>query len=519
MSSIITIGTRGSKLALWQANYAKKSLRKIGINCIIKVIQTKGDKIKELSFDKIEGKGFFIKEIEEALLKKQIDLAVHSYKDLPTTQTKGLVIAAVSKREDPSECLLISPNSVDLTKKLCLKKGAVVGTSSSRRKSQLLAFRNDITLKDIRGNVPTRIKKLKENLYDAILIAYAGVKRLKLNLSDFHSEIIHPTKIIPAPAQGVIAYQIRETDVKLRQQLKKINCLQTEETSYIERKILNLFEGGCQLPLGVYCNKDDSCFHVWTTNANSSNVAPIRVYYKSKNVKLLISKSVSKIRHIKPKTVFITRELESMKYFSNCLSANGYKVHGKSLIEITQIPFNTLPQTEWIFFSSKNGVEHFFNQNPDLTKNVKFATIGKGTASAVKQFGKTLSFIGDNSSTIEVAKSFSKLVRGKTVLFPGAKNGIRTVQKTIKNDVNKVDLFVYETNIIHNVSIPKAEIMVFTSPSNVSAYFIDNKISKTQSVVAIGETTAKKLKSCGCKNIIISQAPDEFGLTESVFLI
>jgi hydroxymethylbilane synthase len=155
----IIIGTRGSELALWQANYTKELLEEKGCEVEIKIIQTSGDKTQDwnTSFDKLEGKGFFTKELEEALLRKEIDLAVHSHKDLPTVNPEGLIIAGVSKRKDPSELLLIKKSAVDKDQKFSLKKSALVGTSSARRKSQLLAFRPDVKVTDLRGNVPTRI--------------------------------------------------------------------------------------------------------------------------------------------------------------------------------------------------------------------------------------------------------------------------------------------------------------------------------------------------------------------------
>jgi hydroxymethylbilane synthase len=181
----IIIGSRGSDLALWQANHVKNRLVQAGFDCSITIIKTQGDKIQHLSFDKLEGKGFFTKELEEALLDGSIDLAVHSHKDLPTTSHEKLCIAAVSEREDPSEIVLINKRAVDEKQLWNLKKNAQVGTSSARRKTQLLAYRNDLNISDLRGNVPTRIQKLRDGQYDAIMLAAAGVERLQINLDEF----------------------------------------------------------------------------------------------------------------------------------------------------------------------------------------------------------------------------------------------------------------------------------------------------------------------------------------------
>lgn len=249
----IIIGSRGSDLALWQANFVKDELEKLGRQVRIEIIKTQGDIIQDLSFDKMEGKGFFTKEIEEALLNESIDLAVHSHKDLETTSPNGLKVAAVSTREDPSELMLIRKKAVDEGQIWSLKKNAVVGTSSGRRKTQLIHKRGDIQLKDLRGNVPTRINKLRKGNYDAIVLAKAGVSRLNLDISDLHAVVLDPSLFIPAPAQGVLGLQIRENDIELDALLKKINNQEVDECIQIERKVLKLMEGGCQLPLGVYC--------------------------------------------------------------------------------------------------------------------------------------------------------------------------------------------------------------------------------------------------------------------------
>ncbi len=268
-NSIIKIGTRGSDLALWQANFVREELEKLGHSVEINIIHTQGDKIQDLSFDKLEGKGFFTKEIEAALLSKEVDLAVHSHKDLETTPPAGLMIAAVSDREDPSELLLANLDAVDNNELWGLKKNAVIGTSSARRKSQLLALRPDLQIKDLRGNVPTRIKKLKTEGYDAILLAKAGVNRLNLDLSDLHVEVLDPTVFVPAPAQGVLGLQIRTEDSRLAEILSNLNHSYTAEKIELERSVLRLMEGGCQLPLGVYC--DGKTVHV--SHSKNSNEA------------------------------------------------------------------------------------------------------------------------------------------------------------------------------------------------------------------------------------------------------
>ena len=282
MKSKIIIGTRGSKLALWQAHFTRDNLEKMGIEVAIKIIKTRGDQIQHLSFDKIEGKGFFTKEIEDSLLRGDIDLAVHSMKDLPTESPEGLAITAVSYRENPADWLIINRGQEDTNKVYQLKENAVVGTSSARRKAILLDIRKDITLKDIRGNVPTRLQKLKDGQFDAIVLAAAGITRLDLDMSDFVVVKLNTKEFVPAPAQGVLAYQTRIADIETRKVIKKLHHSEVAAVTNVERKVLNLLGGGCHMPLGVYCELDDmGNYHVWAAKAATWDGALKRVQMSS----------------------------------------------------------------------------------------------------------------------------------------------------------------------------------------------------------------------------------------------
>lgn len=267
---MIKIGTRGSKLALWQAEFTRQQLKAHGVNSELVIIKTKGDKIQHLSFDKIEGKGFFTKELEQALLDGSVDMAVHSMKDLPTEQPQGLVLAAVSYRENPADLLIIRTEAVVSGKLLRLPDAAVVGTSSARRKAQMLALRPDVQLKDLRGNVPTRLEKLRKGDYDAIVLAAAGVQRLNLPLDDFTVVPFNPVEFVPAPAQGVLAFQCREEDKETRRLLAKLHHPDVAACTNVERKVLQLIGGGCHAPLGVYCKRDGAGnYHAWAAYAKA----------------------------------------------------------------------------------------------------------------------------------------------------------------------------------------------------------------------------------------------------------
>lgn len=522
----VVIGTRGSDLALWQAKFIEHKLSEIGVGVEIKIIKTQGDHILNLRLDKLEGKGFFTKELEEHLIDKTIDLAVHSHKDLPTENPPGLYVAAVSEREDPSEVILILKDCVDLTKKLSVKHNGIVGTSSNRRQSQLLAIRPDLEIEDLRGNVNTRIQKLRDENYDAIVLAKAGISRLNLDLSEFYIEEIGPSaEMIPSPAQGVLALQIREDDKELHELLQSINDASVQECIKIERKVLNLFNGGCHMPLGCYCEKEAGIFKTWTTKANSGEEFPDRLYLEADTDEKLAEKIVSKFdltsRRL-PRKVFISRELSEHSYFSRALSKHSIEIEARSLIKtvpiIHKLDSYIFRNIDWIFFSSKNGIEYFFKLEPVLPKDVKFGVVGRGSEDALKQFGKVPTFVGESSDTSEIAEEFAKIANGYHILFPSAKDSLKTIQKALSSDTKITELAIYETILEEDVPQSFADVLVFTSPSNVDAYFAENLLDPSQKVVAIGNATGKKFEEMNV-SYLLPASPDEIGLAEVVFAI
>ena len=235
MNKKITIGSRGSKLALLYAQKVKDTIVKVTSlrdeDVQVKAITTKGDQIQDTRLSEVGGKGIFSSNIEKELQDKNIDIAVHALKDLPATETKGLITDTFLERTDPSE-ILISENKKKLRE---LKSKAIIGTSSFRREYQIKKIRPDINCKLIRGNVDTRIKKLKDGIYDAIILSYAGIKFL--NFDSEISEIFSPEKIIPSAGQGIIALQCREDDEEIISVLKKINHNETFIRAHVERNI------------------------------------------------------------------------------------------------------------------------------------------------------------------------------------------------------------------------------------------------------------------------------------------
>ncbi|MDR4948769.1 hydroxymethylbilane synthase [Neobacillus cucumis] len=250
----IIVGSRRSKLALTQTNWVIDQLKKLNPNFEfeVKEIVTKGDKIQDVTLSKVGGKGLFVKEIEQAMLNKEIDMAVHSMKDMPAVLPEGLTIGCIPFREDHRDALI----SKDHVKLKDLKPGAIIGTSSLRRSAQLLAARPDLEIKWIRGNVDTRLEKLESGEYDAIILAAAGLSRLGW-AKEVVTEFIDADICVPAVGQGALSIECREEDRELLELFEKFTCKKTEMAVRAERAFLQKMEGGCQVPIGGFAQVNE----------------------------------------------------------------------------------------------------------------------------------------------------------------------------------------------------------------------------------------------------------------------
>lgn len=254
MKKNIIIGTRGSQLALWQANFIKSEIERLfpDLTVELNVIKTTGDRITDRPLAMVGGKGLFVKEIENALLNNQIDLAVHSMKDMPGSLPDGLIIGAVPERENPLD-VLISKDGLLLAD---YKKGAKIGTSSLRRASQIKHLRPEVTIADIRGNLDTRIKKLKSGEYDAIILAAAGLRRLgqEKEITEYLDESV----MTPAVGQGALCIETREKDADIAMIMQKLNHPETQVCVTGERAFLKEIEGSCHIPVACFAKIKDS---------------------------------------------------------------------------------------------------------------------------------------------------------------------------------------------------------------------------------------------------------------------
>ena len=281
MKDRITLGSRGSKLALIHAQKAKSIIIKNtnikNENVIIKEITTKGDQVQDIRLSEVGGKGLFSTNIENELKDKKIDIAVHALKDMPAIETKGLLTNTFLKRNDPREILI----SKDIKKLKDLKTNAIIGTSSYRREFQIKKIRADLNFKLIRGNVDTRIKKLNEGLYDAIILSYAGIKSLEIK--EKITEVFSTNEIIPSAGQGIIALQCRDNDNEIISLLDRINDKETFLRAQAERNVLKVLEGDCETAVGAYAfiEKD-----ILTLEAELFSLDGTQRFYEKKSCKL-----------------------------------------------------------------------------------------------------------------------------------------------------------------------------------------------------------------------------------------
>ena len=520
MRSTLIIGTRGSDLALWQARFIQKKLLQQGLNVELKIIKTQGDRIQHLSLDKLEGKGFFTKELEEALLNGEIHLAVHSHKDLPTEQPEGLTLAAVTEREDPRECLLIHPDAYDPTRLFGLKEGARIGTSSSRRKVQIMAWRPDVHLEDIRGNVPTRVEKVKNGTVDATLLAQAGINRLALDLSPLHIRTLSERAISPAPAQGVLALQTRADDAELIALLQNI-IHQPEVMNLLEgeRSLLKLFGGGCHLPLGAMCRRDLDSFVLEVAYSSDQARAPFRLRVRGSNPLNMATEAHRLVAHQAPCRVWISAEENRYSFIRHTLLSQGFTIEGNSLTRVHVTPQRLQDeQPDWIFFNSPGAVGAFVPYLPVSWRGVRIACMGGGTAGALRREGVISDFEGTGSPE-EVAEAFGKHAGMCHVYFPASAVGKQTVERILSHTCRVTREVWYKPEIRSELEMPEADVWVFTSASQVKAHQALWPLCLPKAIVWMGPHCREAWQGPLPHLHQQASSPDEVGLLEALYTL
>ncbi|HEY5511164.1 MAG TPA: hydroxymethylbilane synthase [Prolixibacteraceae bacterium] len=593
MDQTIRIGTRGSQLALYQANIVKEELEKKfpGNHFQIVVIKTKGDKILDVPLSKIGDKGLFTKELEVAMFDNEIDMAVHSLKDLPTSFPEGVVLGAVLKRGEVRDALISTTKRSlqDLTSE------DIIATSSLRRKAQLLRINKDFKIVEIRGNVNTRIRKMEEGFCTAMVMAGAGLQRL--GMDDYISELIDPSVVIPACSQGAIAIEIRENDAAIAALVGAINDPETLIATNAERAFLRTLEGGCQIPVGSHSSISGDQFKITGFIASIDGTEyicekaegavdqaiEISVALAEKLLSLGgrdILKAIrledpfapGKYLPLKDKVFISTRAVEAGDTLPDLLKAKGATVLSLPMIEILPakklakklakkpassdlqsedmkgletsdcksevaeeaVKIKQLSRYDWLFFTSRNGVAHFFRTLIDLTgsselpASLKVAVVGVKTASELEYYGYSPAFTGISHGSAEMAAEFCSTHHPKNCkILLALGNLADDTLKTILGAHNQVDrINVYETcepKSVDNILIQKIkdgayDLILFTSPSTFHHFssFVDNIVLKSLKIASIGTTTSRAIREAGFNPLLTAAMSNAEGLTEAI---
>ncbi|MEW5875372.1 MAG: hydroxymethylbilane synthase [Candidatus Zixiibacteriota bacterium] len=516
------LGTRGSDLALWQARLVRASLLDAaGIEPEIVIIKTQGDKDQVATFDKMEGKGFFTKEIEAALLDRSVDLAVHSLKDLQTTMPGGLALGAVLKRADRRDMILIRPEAADPSRTLGVKEGATIGTSSARRVAQLRFLRPDLNIVALRGNVPTRVQRLREGRFDAILIAAAGLDRLELPLDGLVTQRLPEALFVPAPGQGALAIQIREGDSATQSAVERLHNEELAGIVWLEREILRRMDGGCQLPLGTCADRTPEGIRLQVFLKQPTRESPLRFVVAGHDKSEIADAALARINRASAPpdkvNVWITREYDKAGEFINALDPARFKTEALSVHAMIEAgdpqqqsaSLKNLTAYDWVLFTSQKTVARFAallkQHGASFQSGQRLAAVGSRTAKAMRDQGWRVDFI----SEVADGKSFGEAMRARLrdtnarILFPCGAKASNDLEDSIGGSGLDFERLVCYDTVESPSLAPQLErlaephLIVFTSPSAVDILLSRRRATRNTTVVSIGPATTDRLLSHG----------------------
>lgn len=515
------LGTRGSDLALWQARHVAERL---GVESEIVIIRTRGDEITNVPLTAVSGKAFFTAEIEQALRDHRVDVAVHSFKDLTTAETPGLVVAAVTTRGPADEALVIAASAYDEDAPwLPLRHRARVGTSAPRRAEQLRALRPDLFVDSLRGNVPTRVERVRSGRYDAVLIARAGLERLGLDTSDLRMAYPSPDLIVPAPAQGALAVQIRETDGELRELCQaRLHDEQTAAMVRAERALLVWADAGCSLPLGVYVTREDAGYRAraffgahqpvpdaparWSTDSGSTPDEAVHRVWAHLQAGTptghgpLAGLRVAVLGTGREKNDIVQR-LETLGGRVRSLPVLAYE---DVRVDDLDARLSALGAGDVLAVTSQHVAQRLSGLR--VNDEVVVGAVGERTAQAVERVGIKVSVVAQGS-----ARSLGEMLPagpGTRVLFPCAEAAGPDLEDTLRARGVDVDrLVVYRTVETPTASTPtppdSEELRVYLSPSAVRASINRGWETPSQTVtrVGMGRSTASTLREAGLAHL------------------
>jgi len=512
----VRIATRGSDLALWQARHVARRLERAGAETELVVLKTRGDLIDSVALQAIEGKAFFTTEIEAALADGRADLAVHSHKDLPTEETPGLTLAAIPERAPNAERLLVRREAHDPEAAfLPVAHGARVGTSSPRRAAQLGALRPDLAIADLRGNVPTRVNRLREGRYDAILLAAAGLDRLELDTSDLVAVTLDRGRLVPAPAQGALALQARADDAATLELCRSVfHHEPTARAVEAERSLLAAAGGGCSLPLGVAVRAADGgwradvflgadhprpgCGPRWGAATGASPLAAARTAYAT-----IEADGPTGVGPLGGLHVALCGSAGNRSALGDRLATLGVRVSYERVIEFEDVPCPDLAERlaaltdgDVVALTSRQAVRRLGEFS--VPRGVRLAAVGPATAAALERAGRVADVVGTGGSRALAASL--ELVPGARVLYPCAEGAHDELEGVLAARNVRVDRAVlYRTVPIEDAPRGEAvDVRVFMSPTAVLATLPWEREEPDRRTlrVALGRQTADELARC-----------------------
>jgi hydroxymethylbilane synthase len=513
----VRIGTRGSDLALWQANHVKGRLEAAGCTVEIVVLQTRGDRIDDIPLHQIEGKAFFTAEIETALLEGRVDLAVHSHKDLPAEGPPGLTLVAIPERANVGERLLIAAGAHDETAALLpLRHGSKVGTSAPRRSEQLQVLRPDLEVLPLRGNVPTRVRRLREGRYDAVVLASAGLDRLALDTSDLVDHALPPELLVPAPAQGALAIQARAEEPELAQLCRRVlHDRAVAEAVAAERTLLVQAGGGCNLPLGCSVARDaDGAWRARTflgADHPAPGAAPRWATGRGGDPDAAVARAWEKLVPGSPtadgplagRRVAITGAAATTRLGTR-LAVLGAAVEHERVLAFETVEGPSVAERvaalgagDALAVTSKEAARRLAGVRvPD---GVLVGAVGSATERELTRSGLAVDHVGDGGAR-ELARSLP-VEAGRRVLFPCALDALPDLPETLgERGVDVERLVLYRTVPCPDVALDAdVEARVYMSPSAVAAC-LEHECAlgdRAPARIALGPTTAAALERHG----------------------
>lgn len=531
----VRIGTRGSDLALWQARHVADALRAAGCEVELAVLKTRGDRIDDVPLQQLEGKAFFTAEIEAALLEGRVDVAVHSHKDLPVEGPPGLEIVAVPERAHPGERLLIERSAYDAAAPfLPVAPGRTVGTSAPRRAEQLATLRPDLSVVSLRGNVPTRVRRLREGRYDAIVLASAGLDRLELDTTGLVDEHLALDRLVPAPAQGALAIQARAADVELVRLVREALHDETAAaTVQAERALLVAAGGGCSLPLGCCVRPEAGAWRAttflgadhpepgaaprWAEARGADPAAAVQAAHA-----LLTAGTATGCGPLAGRRIAITGAATDGTRLGSRLTSLGADVHHERVVafedlECPQLAERVAALTEGdgVAVTSKEAARRL-GALDGLPAGVVLGAVGRATEDELERQGFQVTFVGSGGAA-ELAQDLP-VAAGRRVLFPCAQDALTRLEEVLAmRDVEVERLPLYRTVPLATVELAQdVEARVYMSPSAIAACADHERAlgNAAPTRLAQGATTAAALERLGLT--FRAPAPQAPGGSEAV---